>query len=39
MVPTIVQMILERELRILLVQPSDTTNDSKDDTQNLYSKK
>lgn len=39
MVPTIVQMILERELRTLVTQPSDTTNDSEDDTQNLYSKR
>jgi hypothetical protein len=39
MVPTIVQMILEKELRVLVTQPSDITNDSKDDTQNIYSKK
>ena len=39
MVPTIVQMILEKELRVLVTQPSDVTNDSKDDTQNIYSKK
>nr|DAW32186.1 MAG TPA: hypothetical protein [Caudoviricetes sp.] len=32
-------MILERELRTLVTQPSDTTNDSEDDTQNLYSKR
>lgn len=38
MIPVITQMILERELRILVAQPSDVTNDSKDDTQNRYSK-
>jgi hypothetical protein len=32
MIPVITQMILERELRILVAQPSDVTNDSKDDT-------
>ena len=35
MVPTIVQMILERELRMQVNMPSDTTNDSKDDKQNV----
>lgn len=39
MIPTVTQMILEKELRILVTQPSDVTNDSKDDTQNVYSKK
>lgn len=34
MVPTIVQMIMERELRTLVQMPSDITNDSKDDNQN-----
>lgn len=34
MVPTIVQMIMERELRMLVQMPSDVTNDSKDDNQN-----
>lgn len=38
MIPVITQMILERELRTLVAQPSDVTNDSKDDTQNRYSK-
>ncbi len=38
MIPTITQMILEKELKILVTQPSDVTNDSKDDTQNRYSK-
>nr|DAE94988.1 MAG TPA: hypothetical protein [Caudoviricetes sp.]DAJ18245.1 MAG TPA: hypothetical protein [Podoviridae sp. ctY3D12]DAL01672.1 MAG TPA: hypothetical protein [Caudoviricetes sp.]DAN87422.1 MAG TPA: hypothetical protein [Caudoviricetes sp.] len=31
-------MILERELRTLVQMPSDTTNDSKDNTQNIYSR-
>lgn len=39
MIPVITQMILERELRILVSQPSDVTNDSSDDTQNKYNKK
>lgn len=34
MVPTIVQMIMERELRTLVQMPSDVTNDSRDDNQN-----
>ena len=34
MIPTIVQMIMERELRILVQMPSDVTNDSRDDNQN-----
>lgn len=38
MIPTITQMILERELRTLVQMPSDTTNDSKDNTQNIYSR-
>lgn len=38
MIPTITQMILEKELKVLVTQPSDITNDSKDDTQNRYSK-
>lgn len=38
MIPTITQMILERELRTLVVMPSDTTNNSQDNTQNIYSK-
>lgn len=38
MIPTITQMILERELRTLVQMPSDTTNDSKDSTQNIYSR-
>lgn len=38
MIPTITQMILERELRTLVSMPSDDTNDSQDDTQNRYSK-
>lgn len=38
MIPIITQMILERELRTLVSMPSDTTNDSQDNTQNRYSK-
>lgn len=38
MIPVITQMILERELRTLVAQPSDVTNNSNDDTQNRYSK-
>ena len=34
MIPTIVQLILERELRTIVAMPSDETNDSDDDTQN-----
>ena len=38
MIPVITQMILERELRTLVAQPSDVINDSNDNTQNRYSK-
>ena len=38
MIPRITSMILERELRVLVTMPSDTTNDSQDNTQNIYSK-
>lgn len=38
MIPRITSMILERELRALVVMPSDTTNNSQDNTQNIYSK-
>lgn len=34
MIPVITQMIMEKELRVMLVMPSDETNDSHDDTQN-----
>lgn len=34
MIPIITQMILEKELRILTSMPSDTTNNSQDNTQN-----
>lgn len=37
-IPTITQMILDKELRTLVSMPSDTTNDSKDDTQNIQVK-
>lgn len=36
MIPTIVQMILERELRTMVQMPSDQTNDSEDNTQNRF---
>ena len=38
MIPRITSLILERELRALVVMPSDTTNNSQDNTQNIYSK-
>ena len=38
MIPVITQMILERELRTMVQMPSDTTNNTKDDTQNRYQK-
>lgn len=34
MVPTIIQLIMERELRIMTAMPSDVTNNSADDNQN-----
>lgn len=36
MIPTLVQMILERELRTMVQMPSDQTNDSEDNTQNRF---
>lgn len=39
MIPTLRQMILERELGIMLRQPSDETNNSSDDLQNIAVKK
>lgn len=39
MIPTITQMILERELRFMITMPSDNTNDAHDDTQNRVSNK
>lgn len=39
MIPTITQMILERELRFMITMPSDDTNDAHDDTQNRVSDK
>lgn len=39
MIPTITQMILERELRFMITIPSDDTNDAHDDTQNRVSDK
>lgn len=36
MIPTIVSLILSRELHIQQAEQSDTTNDSKDDMQNKY---
>nr|DAW93937.1 MAG TPA: hypothetical protein [Caudoviricetes sp.] len=32
MIPTITQMILERELRFMITMPSDDTNDAHDGT-------
>ena len=39
MIPTITQMILERELRFMITMPSDDTNNAHDDTQNRVSDK
>ena len=39
MIPTITQMILERELRFMITMPSDDTNNAHDDTQNRVSNK
>lgn len=36
MIPIIVQMILEKELRTMVQMPSDQTNDSEDNTQNRF---
>lgn len=38
MIPTVTQMILERELRALTTAPSDDTNNTQDNTQNIYKK-
>lgn len=38
MIPTIVSLILSRELNIQVAMPSDNTNNSNDDTQNRVSK-
>lgn len=38
MIPTIVDMILKRELQVMVQMPSDTTNNSEDNTQNRFSK-
>lgn len=39
MIPTVTQLILDRELRYMTSMPSDDTNDSHDDTQNRISNK
>lgn len=39
MIPTITQLILDRELRFMLNMPSDDTNNAHDDTQNRISNK
>ena len=36
MIPTITQMILEKELRVMLTMPSDDINNAQDNTQNIY---
>lgn len=36
MIPTIVQLIMERELNVMVSMPSDTTNNSEDNTQNRF---
>ena len=35
-IPLITQMIMDKELRVLTQMPSDTTNNSQDDNQNVY---
>lgn len=37
-IPTITQLIMNNELKVLTAMPSDTTNDSRDDLQNAYKK-
>lgn len=37
MIPTIISMILERELHVMATMPSDITNNSQDNTQNRFS--
>lgn len=37
-IPTITQLIMDNELKVLTAMPSDTTNDSRDDLQNAYRK-
>lgn len=36
MIPTIVQLIMQRELNVMVRMPSDTTNNSEDNTQNRF---
>lgn len=36
MIPTIISMILERELHVMVTMPSDVTNNSQDNTQNRF---
>ena len=36
MIPTIIQLIMERELNVMVRMPSDTTNNSEDNTQNRF---
>lgn len=38
-IPVITQMIMDKELRVQTSMPSDTTNNSQDNTQNIYAKK
>lgn len=37
-IPTITQLIMNNELKVLTTMPSDTTNDSRDDLQNITKK-
>lgn len=37
-IPTIVQMIMTKELSYMMAMPTDVTNDSRDDTQNIPQK-
>ena len=36
MIPTIIDMILRRELQVMVSMPSDTSNNSEDNTQNRF---
>lgn len=38
MIPTLTQLIMDRELRFMLPQPSDVVNNTEDNTQNIYKK-
>jgi hypothetical protein len=39
MIPVITQMIMQRELSVMITMPSDDSNDAHDDTQNRVNNK